>query len=307
MKAQLVGNVRYIAYKMLPIRTYLKLLYRGYYKSPLDIDDPKRFTEKLFCLKVINGVQFSNIIKKCYDKYNVREYIIEKLGEEEGNRILNEVYGVYEDANDIDFASLPDEFALKITQGSGYNIICPKKSKLDIQETIKTLNKWLKSVKHPFATEEGYIFDNKPRIVCEKFLKDSSGKVPYDVRVFCFNGEPKMFLCDVGTVDEEGKHSHNIVRNAYDLNWNLLNLDIGRPHNSEVHIDKPGNLDQIINISKKLSKEFYFVRVDLYNIDGKEIKFGELTWIPMGGFFHITPLEYEYTMGSWLKIPPIDL
>lgn len=66
----------------------------------------------------------------------------------------------------------------------------------------------------------------------------------------------------------------------------------------DYNIIKPKNFDRMIEIVKKLSEDFDYVRVDLYNIDG-EIYFGELTFCPDGGFGKFTDINWDYKFGSY--------
>lgn len=291
--------------KVLPEKLYLKVLYFTFYGRYLRFDNPCKFSEKIFCLKIINGKKFGELMTRCYDKYTVREYVTEKLGIEQSSKILNELYDVYDCAEEIDFNKLPSRFVLKVTQSSGYNVICPDKTKLNINDTIKKLNNWLHIANsNASKKEENYNYNGHAKIICEKYIEEKNGNVPPDIRAYCFNGEPRLFVCDFGTTDTKGRHGHNIKRNVYNTNWELLDVNLGRPHDSSIKMPRPENLDDIINVVKKLSEDFFFVRVDIYNVEGKII-FGELTWIPMGGLCEIRPKRYDYILGSWLKIPKI--
>ncbi len=304
---KVIGNflrkIKKFLYRNIPVRAYLKILYWVRFSSIIDIDDPKKFSEKIFCLKIINGRGDVGIYQKCYDKFTVREYIKEKLGEKQGEAILNELYGVYDSVDQIDFDALPNQFVIKVTQSSGYNVICPDKTKLNIEKAKSELKKWLSESNEPQSDEEEYESTGNAKLVCEKFLQEKDGSIPSDVRVYCFNGKAKLFVIDFGTTEPNGKHSEHVIRNVYDLDWQLLDVDLGRPHDPAYVMKKPDNLTDIIKVAEKLAEDFFFVRVDLYNIDGKEIKFGELTWIPMGGSCVINPVEYDYILGEWLTIP----
>ena len=104
-------------------------MYFLFYHRRLNINKPVRFSEKMYCLKIINGRELGSLLKQCYDKYNVREYVKCKL---QSDYVLNKVYSVYNNPEEIIFEELPERFALKVTQSSGSNIICPDKSHLDI-------------------------------------------------------------------------------------------------------------------------------------------------------------------------------
>lgn len=291
-------SLRVLGYKLFSLKRYMELCYRYVYKRSLNLDNPKAFSEKIYWLKLYYGQYNKQKIQLLYDKFTVREYIKKCIGE----KYLNELYGVYSNANDIDFDKLPNKFALKITQSSGKNIICSNKAGLDIEKVKIILNKWLKETNKSKEQEQSYYFTGNAQIICEKFLETKERKVPCDYRFYCFNGEPKYIIYDIDTTLEDGTHGNDIRRNVYNLNWELIDVEFGRPKNVSGKIEKPENLEEMLEISRKLSEEFPFVRVDLYNIDGKII-FGELTWIPMGGNCVITPDSFDYELGELLELP----
>lgn len=289
-------------FRALPEKLFLQMEYRLVFGKPLDMKNPRSFSEKIYSLRRINRDLYSPIIRMCYDKIKVRDYVADKLGQEEAGRVLNEVYAIYEQPEDIEFDSLPDSFVLKVSQSSGYNVICPDKSKLNVDRAVSQLRRWQALSKEAYnASIESYAFDGHPKISCERFLSFDNGEIPPDIRVYCFNGKPRLFVCDFETTTKEGAHGEHIKRNVYDLDWNLLDVDLGRPHDSSIGMEKPDNLDDIVCIASKLAEDFLFVRVDLYNMNGR-IVFGELTWIPMGGKCVISPESFDCKMGSWLDI-----
>ena len=242
-----------------------KLLFFMRTKKWPNIKHPKTFNEKTTYLKLY---KYSNdgLVVKCADKYEVREYVKNQKYES----ILNELYGVYDNFDDIDFDKLPNKFALKCTHGCAYNIICSDKSKFNKEEARKKVNKWMKE-KYGYATTELHYTKIKPRIIIEKYLCDESGKMPLDYKLYCFNGKVKCVLvCS--------ERESNLRLSYYDLNWNRLPYE-KKCWSSSVDIEKPANLDKMIKISEALSKDFPYVRVDLYNDNG-EIIFGELTFTP---------------------------
>ena len=137
-----------------------------------NLTNPKTFNEKTTYLKLYN---YSNndLVLKCADKFEVREYIKQRGFE----NILTKIYGVYDKAEDIDWDKLPNKFALKCTHGCAYNIICKDKSLLNIEETVKKLNAWLNE-KYGFATTELHYTKIKPRIIAEEYLCDKNNKMP---------------------------------------------------------------------------------------------------------------------------------
>lgn len=297
----LAKSLKNICRTLLPYKIYLRIEYFAYFKKILHIKNPRKFSEKQFCMKFLCEYK-QGLYRKCYDKYNVRSYIKEKLPTTVSDAILNKLYGVYQNAEDIPFDKLPSKFVLKITQSSGFNIICTNKGDLNIENVIKKLNSWLLYVNNNSNKyDESYLFDGKAQILCEKFLENQNGEIPDDIRIYCFNGEAKLFIYDIGTTNYDGSHGEHIIRNVYDREWNLVDVDLGRKHDETVIVEKPGNLDDLIKVAELLAQDFPFVRVDLYNVNEK-IYFGELTWIPMGGICLIKPEKYDYILGDWLEL-----
>lgn len=228
----------------------------------------------------------------CADKYSVREFVRDKVGED----ILNELYAVYDDPKDINLEELPEEFVLKMSHGWGDIIICKNKKELDWNKTFKKL-KYNLSRSHYLSGREWAYKNIKPRIICEKFISDN-GKSPNDYKFFCFNGQPKIIQLDV---DRFNGHS----RNMYDTNWNLLDFELTYSKSLE-SIEKPEKLKEMLEIATKLSKDFPFVRVDLYNVNGK-IFFGELTFYPENGNGQFRPDKYNHILGKYLTLPLKEL
>lgn len=263
-----------------------KIIYKKVFKKSLNLDNPKLFNEKIQWLK-LNWQH--PLIAKCADKYLVREYINECGCEE----ILNEIYEVYSNVEDINFEKLPKSFVLKCTHGCATNILCKNKTEIKEQEIRNQLSKWLKSRYSLFAAEIQY--DRiEPRIICEKFLESDEEYGLIDYKIYCFNGEPKYIL----VCKERQK---DIKKYFYDTNWNMINYRRDCNEDS-IGIKKPKSLNQMLEYSKKLSKEFPFVRADFYEVDSKPV-FGELTFTPAGGLSPEYTDEGEKVLGELINLP----
>lgn len=262
---------RKIKYILFSINTRLGtiIVYRivmGYFPN---LKVPLTFNEKIQWLKL--NEYSKNIYKICADKYLVRDFI--KQNGCEG--ILNELIGVYESPLEINFKKLPNQFVLKLSCGSGYNIICRNKKELNEKEIINKIIKWLKMDLEKVSGEPQTKVEKK-YIVVEKYLGNAKKKLPSDYKFFCFNGKVKYIMfCDER---ETGKPNFYF----FDLKWKLLDFSLEAEKILENKIEKPKNLSTMIKYAEKLSQKFYFVRVDLYNID-ENIIFGELTFTPSGG------------------------
>ena len=80
----------------------------------------------------------------------------------------------------------------------------------------------------------------------------------------------------------------------YDMDFNHIECKFKNHENSDIPLEKPKNFDKMIEISKELSAEFPFVRVDLY--------ISELTFVPTNGFMHIEPENLLLEWGKWLVL-----
>ena len=121
----------------LPDETYLKLAFRAAMGHPLDLKDPKTFSEKLQWLKLYDR---DSLYTTLVDKYAVRGYVADKIGEE---HLIPLVGGPWASAEEIDFDALPEQFVLKCNHNSGGVIICRDKSSFDIEGAKARLNKFL--------------------------------------------------------------------------------------------------------------------------------------------------------------------
>lgn len=255
----------------------------------VELENPIKFNDKLQWLK-LNW--YDPLATICADKFKVREIVTEKIGEE----YLNELYGVFESVEEIDINKLPNSFVLKGTHGSGFNIICKDKSRMNWDEEFKKMRRWFK-FNYFWQNREWVYKDIKPRIICEKFIAQEEESELRDYRFFCFNGEPKFITVDFSITDKEKTR-----RNLYDLEWNLMEQEISYPKELTMKVEKPNKLNEMISLSKKLSSSFPHARVDFYYIKEKII-FGEITFFHQSGMGKVKPIEFEEEMGNWLQLP----
>lgn len=265
---------------------YLKKLYMANFGKELDLENPKTFNEKLQWLKLYDRKpEYTMMV----DKYKVREYIAEKLGEE----YLIPLLGVWDDPEEIDFDKLPNQFVLKCNHNSGLGMcICKDKSKLDIKKVKSELRKGLKQDYYLHGREWPYK-DVPRKIICEKYMVDESGYELKDYKIFCFNGEPKaLFVATDRMTDTKF--------DFFDVEFNHLPFTNGHP-NAEKEIAKPQNLDEMLKVASVLSKGIPQVRIDLYNINGK-ILFGEMTFSHWSGMVPFDPDNWDEKLGEWINL-----
>lgn len=277
--------------KYMPDKLYLKHIYYIYTGKKLNLKNPKTFNEKLQWLKLYNR---DPLYTKLVDKYEVRKYIAETIGEQ----YLIPLIGVWNTFDEIDFSKLPNEFVLKCTHDSGGIIICKDKTKLDIEEVKNKIEKSLRR-NYYYEWREWPYKNVKPRIICENLIKDKEMDDLCDYKFFCFSGEVKY--CQV----IRDRNSSETI-DFYDLDWNIVEFTgLHEPNNPYPHSKKiykePKRYKEMIEIAQKLAGDASFVRVDLYLVDNK-IFFGELTFYPFAGIGVFEPDEWNLIMGEYIKL-----
>lgn len=272
----------------MPTKFYLNLRYWLVFKKRINWRNPKTYNEKLQWMKLYDH---NPVYRRLVDKYEVREYIAEKIGEEH----LIPILGVWDEFENINFDELPKEFVLKCTHDSGSVVICKDKSKLDFNALKKHFKNAQRRSQYRAGREWAYK-GLKPRIVAEKFMVDDSNIGLKDYKFFCFDGEVKaMFIAT-----DRGVEGEDVKFDFFDPNYNHLPIKHGH-ENASFLPPCPQNFEEMKRIAAELSKGLRQVRIDLYNING-EIYFGEMTFYHHCGFVRFDPVEWDYTFGSWIKI-----
>ena len=247
-----------------------KYKYKRILHKNLDIKNPKTFNEKIQYLK-LNDYYNDKNIELLADKFEVRKYI-EKKGL---SFLLNDIYGVYDNVNDLDWEQLPNSFVLKCTFGAQRNIIIEDKNKVSKKEVLKKMNYFLKT---PFGYEtvEFHYLKMKRRFLVEKYLETSDGSYPVDYKVFCMNGKPRIIEVCLN-------RKSDMKALFFDLKWNHLNIESkSLPKNIDFEILKPKKLKDMLNFSVKLSEGFRFVWVDFFEYRDN-LLLSELTFTPAAG------------------------
>lgn len=270
---------------------FVKWKYYLNFHKRLDLRNPQTFNEKLQWLKLYDQhEEYTQLV----DKYEAKQFVASIIGKE----YIIPTIGVYDSIEEIDFEYLPQQFVIKCTHNSGGIIVCKDKQILDIKNSCKQLEKWLKV--NPYWKNREYPYKNvKPRIIIEQYMEDESGYELKDYKFFCFDGEPKCLF----VATDRGKEGEETKFDFFDLEWNHLPFTNGHP-NSKQSISKPNSFENMIEISRRLSQGFPHVRVDLYNINGR-IYFGELTFFHWSGLTPFVPEEWDYRFGEFLNLPQI--
>lgn len=278
-----------------------KALFLKIHGYPLNLDNPKSYSEKIVHKKIFDRNPLMSITA---DKYRARQYIRDRIGWEADNHLIPLLW-VGKNSEDIPFDRLLTEYIIKPNNAAGrwitvegvnglkkYDINYTHKEGLNLtnKEIINECKKWFETI-HGVQWYEWVYQEIKPKlIIIEKLLREKSGKIPDDYRFCMFDGKCKMIYMTSPRL---------ITFNYYDENWNVL--DIARPgHALAPTIEKPKNFDKMIEFAEKLSKGFDFIRIDFYLVDDY-IYFGEMTHYPGSGHAKF-PTDIDFKIGKYWRI-----
>lgn len=275
--------------KLMSDKFFIKVLWRQSLGTKLNLSNPLTFNEKLQWLKLYyRDALLINLV----DKNKVKDWVAERIG----NEYVIPTLRVYESADEINVDALPDQFVLKCNHDCGSSIICRNKSDFDIESARQKLSA---------ALMRNYYWDSrewpykkiKRCIIAEEFLSDGNKIELSDYKVHCFNGIPKLIL-----VCKDRHLESGMTEDFFSEEWEHLELKRPAHPNSKEVIKKPKQLEEMLSLSRELSRGFPFVRVDWY-ISINKLYFGELTFFPASGMSPFVPKSYDKLFGSWLVLP----
>ena len=275
-----------------PETAYLKMMFKRTMGKDLDLVCPKTLNEKIQWLKLYDRKSEYTVYA---DKYRVRDFIASKLGED----YLIPLLKCYDCVDDITENSLPEPpYIIKNNHDSSGGIIVRSYADVNLLEFKRILSSNLK-VNHYWATKEWQYKNIPKRIIIEKLLLDKNNRIPNDYKFNCFNGRVEFIYA---SVDREGRNYRKIYMrdwSASEMTWTSRGNELKKFTGPE--IPKPENYEQMIYIAEKLAATFKYIRIDLYNVDGK-IYFGEITQHHGSGFEPILPESLDYYYGSLITL-----
>lgn len=252
-----------------------------------DIEHPKTFNEHIIHDMIqLDQPKIKTILA---DKYLVREWVKEKIGE----KYLIPLIDSWDNVEDIDFDKLPEQYVLQTNHGSGFVVIVDKTRPLNKNLTIAKFHDWMRT-NFAYSFYEMHYKPIKPKIICSKFMENEDGNL-FDYKVFCFNGEPKYIMW---TKDRKT----GLKVTFFDTEWNNMrfNFDFKFPENDE-EIQRPDCLEEMLRLSKKLSSGFTHARIDWYVLKDGSIRFGEVTFSTEAGVGIWNPAEWNMKLGNLIK------
>ncbi len=265
-------------------------LYKVRFNKILNLDQPLSFNEKIQWLKIYDATPIKT---RLADKYLVRDWVKEKIGEE----YLVPLLGVWDQFDDIDFDSLPNRFFLKCNHGYNYNYPVENKSEFDIKSAKRVFDQWL-DTNFAFSSLELQYRDIPRKILAEEYIEQADGKLT-DYKIHLFGGVPGI----IQVIGDRNPVAHSAKECFLTPQWQPSNRMYHTYDMYEYIPPRPDCLDEMLRISRILAEGFCYVRVDLYELDG-QIKFGEMTFTPASGFGRWDGDE-QYLVGDWIHLEDI--
>lgn len=269
--------------------SYILRMFRKRMGYELNLQNPKTYSEKLQWMKLYDH---NPLYTKLVDKYEVKRYIAERIGEQ----YIIPTFGVWDSVENIDFDSLPNQFVLKCTHDSGGLVICKDRKTFDLKKAKRKLKKSLKRNFYYMGLEWPYK-NVKPRIIAEQYMEDNKTRELRDYKFFCFRGDVKALFI----ATDRQKEGEDVKFDFFDTDYNHLPFRQGH-ENAPVLPVKPLCFEEMKRLAALLSKDLPQVRVDFYEVNGK-IYFGEMTFFHHGGWTKFDPAEWDDIFGEWLTLP----
>lgn len=257
----------------------------------MDWNNPKTFCEKIQVLK-LRSKQHPEFTKMV-DKVDAKDFVSRIIGE----GYIIPTLGVWNKFDEIDFNQLHGDFILKCTHDSSKGVVFRDGEHKNLELVRKRMEYY--QARTYFNQNREYPYKEVPhRIIAERFLVNGDDAELTDYKFYCFNGKAKYVQLIADRTTKE-------TIDFYDRNWNhqpFCGLN-PKAENALKEHKVPNNYKEMLEIADKLSQhiETPFVRIDLYNVNGK-IYFGEITFFPSTGIGRFKPVEWDLKLGQMLSI-----
>lgn len=234
-----------------------------------NLRNPKDYNDRIQWLKLFDHTADH---VRCSDKIRVRDYVRERVGE----GYLTQIYQTCDAFDQIDFDQLPKSFVIKTNHDSGGVVLVRDKATFDRKAARSLIEKNLRTVYGWINGEWAYAFV-KPKILVEEFVAPHLSTPPADFKFHCVDGNIKWLQY---IYDRKHGTKEAIVSPDGEA------LDIHFDHNMQhsTVFEKPGNWNELCEVASKLAKGWKYVRVDMFNVDGRVVA-GEMTFFPLFGCY----------------------
>lgn len=266
---------------------YQKKRFREYFGYNPDLDNPKKFNEKVLSRMLYDHTRIYSLLA---DKVYAKDFVAEAIG----SQYVVPLLGSWLRVSDIPFSMLPEQFVLKCNHDSGSTVICSKKREFNVRKAKSRLSFFLGRNMY-YARRENHYKDIVPEIFCEAYL-DARGYAqekhcPELYRLHCFHGKVEFIEVDIPDKKKE-------CINIYTPDWTLLDVKVeGENYRGKICIpdafEKLKALTQIL--LSKIGTDY--CRVDWFIVDDKPY-FNEFTFTPCAGMMKFNPPVYDDIFGG---------
>ena len=286
----ILGNVILKRCGFIPDELFVKMQYRLIMGKNINLSQPTTLSEKLNWMKLY---YHNPVLHKLVDKAEVKNYVVDTIGEEH----IIPTIGLWNSVDEIDFDKLPSQFVLKCTHDSGSGVICRDKNLFDISSAKNKLRKGVNRSYFKTAREWAYK-DLTPRIIAEPFVPYLGRPDSVEYKITVYNGKVRFITVCTGIahVSLDERTNDHFTPNWERLPWYAYYKPSGRD------IQKPAFMDEMVKMTEKLAEGLPQVRVDWYVHEGKML-FGEMTFYTWAGYLKFEPKEWDEILGSWLELP----
>lgn len=252
----------------------------------LNLLNPVTWNQKQQWLKIHGNSQLFQVFS---DRLRMRSWLEARVGRER----LTPLFGVYQSADDIPFAILPNQFIIQCTHGLMWRVIVEDKNNTRLlhEDIIKRrLNKWL-HLNYAYSDElDFYSVNVTPQLMVEGAVENQL--LPDEHIVLCFEGEPRYLVSDTNRKIWGARN-----RDLFDIEGNHIDANMGYQNAnrfSAVHVA------DMIRLACVIAEGVPFMAVHFYDTeDGVLIRQALLTF--EGGICPICPGEVNKKMGEFIR------
>ena len=221
--------------------------------------------------------------RRLTDKIDAKEIVREKVG----RVCFPKTLAIFDEAAQVSEASLPERCIVKPAHLSGNYTFIDKAKSTPTAADIETIRGWL-TLNHYSRLRELNYRSLKPRIICEEMICEPGDSIEF--KVWCRRGVPRAVLY-IEAITMGNRQSF------YALPWQYLNLDM--KFEKANPIEPPPFLDEVLQISGRLSADFDFARIDFLT-SGDAYYVGEVTFCPDSAITKFNNLPDEKVLGRLL-------
>lgn len=274
-----IRSLTHRTFESLPPASAISIQFYLRHKQWPRLNPPRTFSEWIQVRKLYErDPRFSRLA----DKIAVKEYVAAAIGEQ----YVIPTLWTGSSLPSREERTWPLPFVLKASHGSGQNCFVRTEEERN-WDWIETLaSQWLTKEHAQFANEWLYS-QIPPSLLVEPYL-GRGAVLPLDYKFFVFDGRVEAIQVDTG------RATHH-RRCFYDKQWKRMPFALEYTLETR-EIPRPACLDEMVELAQKLGGGFVFVRVDLYEIDGRPV-FGEMTFYPGSGLEIFTPRHYDLHFG----------